>query len=206
MRVDKVPRWLPGGGGYLHRRGLPASPALLTEPWWPVIRASADQARLGRAGGKGSRGHDPTAMSTSSTGTSASRRPERTPAECPYQHACERGAGSCLTPGLVLKRLRNWDQEDPAPFTAPGRGSGPACSPRSRCWATASLSPPKLPCSPSDRWVASSSRSVSTQEVQRLSSQEGAGTGSLGSCCFSVLPSFLQKSHPSPEEALKQSR
>lgn len=53
-----------------------------------------------------------------------------------------------------------------------------------------------------DRWVTDSSRSVSTQESQLLSSQEDAGFGSLASCCSSILPTFLQKPHPGPEEGL----
>lgn len=97
MRVDKVPRWLPAGGGYLHS-GLSLGP-VQTGPG------------LAEQGGRAPVGQDPTAMSTSCTGASASGRPERTPAECPYQHACERGAGSCLTPGLELKPLRNWSRK-----------------------------------------------------------------------------------------------
>lgn len=95
---------------------------------WPVIRASADQARLGRAGRKGSSGKDPIAMSTSSTGAGASGRPELTLAECPHQHACERGAGGCLTPGLELKRLRNWTRKI-QPLSLTGQRQWPSLLP-----------------------------------------------------------------------------
>ena len=86
MSADKGPGWLPGRGGCLPSRGLPASSSPLTEPY---TRASADQAVLGLCRSRGRGGMPPTTLGTFSIGAGAPRRPERTPAERPHQHACE---------------------------------------------------------------------------------------------------------------------
>lgn len=186
---------MAAGSGWLSA----ASQSPSTAPWSPVTGANADQARLGFAGSRKDKAPAPPATGTCSVGAGASGRPERTAAECPYQHARERGTGSRLTPGLVLREPCGIRTRKYSSLHRAGRSEWPqAHSP------VLGLQFPSPVCLVSPHpgcWVTCRSRPVSPQEAQLLPLRKSQAFAPWTPAA-PPSPRFAPESHPGLKEDL----